>query len=108
MKHVMFTVYDQKADAHLPPFILPNIAMAERIFTECAGSDDHQFGRNPEDYTLLQIAEFDDENAELILTTPQKVILTALQAQSLAEKKNNAVEESSSSLSNGSQLRAST
>lgn len=63
MIHHIFTVYDQKAGAHLPPFILPAIPMAERTFSDCVNKPDHQFGAHPEDYTLLRIGTFDDETA---------------------------------------------
>ena len=65
MIHHMFAVFDQKASAHLPPFILPNVPMAERTFSDCCNKEGHQFCDHPEDYTLLRIATFDDESGRL-------------------------------------------
>lgn len=64
MIHSIFTVYDTKAQAYLPPFILPRAEMAKRIFSDCINSDDHQFGKHPEDYTLFHLGNWDDDTAE--------------------------------------------
>ncbi len=60
MKHEMFSVFDVKAQAYLPPFVLPSEGMAVRIFGDCVNSSDHQFGKHPGDYTLFRIGSFDD------------------------------------------------
>ena len=65
MKQLVFTVYDQKAKAHLTPFFLLQEQQAIRAFTDCVNSDDHPFGKHPEDYTLIQIGEFDDSDGKL-------------------------------------------
>lgn len=59
MKMKIFTVRDAKAEAFITPFFLPNTAMAERTFSDCINSDSHQFGQNPEDYSLWLLGEFD-------------------------------------------------
>lgn len=72
MKHNIFTVFDQKAKAHLPPFFLPEIGMAERTFADCCNDKEHQFGKHPEDYTLMRIGTFDDQTAYIkILEVPE-------------------------------------
>lgn len=73
MVHKMFTVYDTAAKAYLPPFFLPRVEMAQRIFADAVNSDSHQFGKHPADYTLFLIAEFDDEHAGVSLQTPEKI-----------------------------------
>ena len=65
MIHNMYAVYDEKAKAHLPPFILPELGMAIRTFTDCINAPDHSFGKHPYDYTLYEIATFDDKTATL-------------------------------------------
>lgn len=60
MLHKVFCVFDGKALAYLPPFILPEVGMASRVFGDCVNSDDHQFGKHPEDYTLFLIGSYDD------------------------------------------------
>lgn len=54
-----FAVWDSKAMAYLPPFFMPNAAMALRVFTDCVNDPAHQWGRHPEDYTLFFVGRFD-------------------------------------------------
>lgn len=61
MKFKLFSVYDSKANAFLPPFVLAETGMAKRAFSNCANDVNHQFGRNPEDFTLYRVGGFDDE-----------------------------------------------
>jgi len=65
MINEMFTIYDGKAEAYLPPFFLHQIAMASRVFSDCINSKDHQFSKHPEDYTLFHIGSFDDNTAKI-------------------------------------------
>lgn len=64
MKYIVFSVHDSKAEAFLPPWILPKRAQALRIFTDCINSADHQFGQNPADYTLFVLGEWDDHTGD--------------------------------------------
>lgn len=61
MKLSIFSVYDSKAQAYLPPFYMPRKQMAVRTFAECVNSKEHQFGKWPHDYTLFHLGGFDDE-----------------------------------------------
>lgn len=65
MNLYIFSIYDQKAEAYLPPFTLPKPAIAVRTFKGCVNDNDHAFGANPHDYTLFQIGIFDDETGSL-------------------------------------------
>lgn len=62
MKHEIFAVYDSKAAAYLPPFIMHKDEMAIRVFADCINDNGHQFGKNPADYTLFNIGDYDDNN----------------------------------------------
>lgn len=66
MKHKVFTVFDEKAGAHLPIFMMHREEMAQRVFGDCVNSADHAFAKHPADYTLFQIGEFDDSLGKLI------------------------------------------
>lgn len=72
MEHLIFSIYDEKAKAYLPPFTLPASAMAVRTFTDCINSRDHAFSRHPGDYTLYELGVYDDNTAEI---TPHAVRL---------------------------------
>lgn len=67
MIYTVFSIYDSKAEAYLPPFILPKIAQAKRAFADCVNSDSHQFGQNPADYTLFELGQFNDEDGRFML-----------------------------------------
>lgn len=62
MKHNLYSIYDVKADAYLPPFTLHQDGMAVRAFRDCCNDDTHNFGKNPGDYTLFKLGEFDDQS----------------------------------------------
>jgi hypothetical protein len=79
MNFNIFSIYDQKAKAYLPPFILPNEAMAVRTFSDCVNSKEHQFGAHPEDYTLFNIGDFDDSQGSIKQKTPHLVVATGLE-----------------------------
>lgn len=68
MKLKLFAVRDAKAEAFIPPFVLPNEAMAVREFTGCANDPTHAFCRNSDDYSLYEVGEFDDATG--VLTVP--------------------------------------
>lgn len=63
----IYTVYDVKARAYLPPFNLPEDGMARRTFGDCCNDKNHQFGAHPEDYTLFKLGEWDSVNAKYVL-----------------------------------------
>ncbi len=60
MRFRVFTVFDQKAVAYLPPFCLPEVGMATRVFKDMVNDPKHELGRHPEDYTLFEVAGFDN------------------------------------------------
>lgn len=83
MRHQAFSVYDSAAAAYLPPFYVPRLEVAVRIFTESANDRTHQFYKYPGDYTLFCVGEFDDNSGLLHpLPKPEK-ITSALEVQSV-------------------------
>lgn len=63
MKLRVFTVFDAKALAYLPPFFMGEIGAAVRAFKECANDGTHMFGKHPEDFTLFCLGVWDDATA---------------------------------------------
>ncbi len=55
----IFSIYDNAAMAHLPPFFLPTDAMAKRSFGDCINDPKHQFSQHPDHYTLFEHGFFD-------------------------------------------------
>lgn len=75
----IFTVYDLKSEAYLQPFFLDTKGQAIRTFTDCANDQNHQFGRHPEDYSLFDLGEYDDNAAKFKLYKSPKHIINALE-----------------------------
>lgn len=63
MLHKMYAIFDTKAEAYLPPFYLPNDAMAVRAITDCVNDPKHQFNAHPMDYVLFALGTFSDSDA---------------------------------------------
>lgn len=62
MNFKMFAIFDEKAKAFLPPFVLPETGQAVRAFADCVNDPNHQFGKHPHDYTLFHVAVWASEN----------------------------------------------
>lgn len=56
----MFTVYDSKVEAYLPPFYERASGSAIRAFEASCNQPEHQFRKHPADYTLFEIGTYDD------------------------------------------------
>jgi hypothetical protein len=61
----MYTVYDKKAQVYSQPFTAINDEVAQRIMQNCVNNPEHNYGLNPEDYSLAQLCTFDDSNAQV-------------------------------------------
>lgn len=59
----IFSVYDNKAAAFLPPFFMSNTAVAQRAFSDAVSDPSHAFAKNPTDYNLFEVGSFDDLTA---------------------------------------------
>jgi len=69
----LFCVYDEKAEAYLPPFFVPTKGIATRAFSDCINSKDHQFGKHPADYSLFFLGEWTDHDAKFHLNDRKMV-----------------------------------
>lgn len=65
MKLVACAIYDSVAKAFLPPFFVHNSVIAQRAVSDVANDDSHAIGKNPADYTLFRLGEFDDDTGLL-------------------------------------------
>lgn len=71
----VYSVWDDKAAAFIPPFFFPHEAQAVRAFADCVNDPSHAFGRNPHDYTLFRIAKWDDASG--LFVTQESTTLIA-------------------------------
>ena len=74
MKLRVFSVFDVKAKAYLPPFFMPEQGQAIRVFSDCVNNVEHQFGSHPGDYSLFEIGDFDDNHGQLVPCNPTMVV----------------------------------
>lgn len=79
MKMIIFSVYDVKAAVYTQPFYDVADASAVRSFKNTVSNADHAFGRNPEDFSLARIGQFDDQNAKLV-NEDVEILITGLEA----------------------------
>ncbi|AZL82960.1 nonstructural protein [Apis mellifera associated microvirus 17] len=79
MKGKMFCVFDSKAAVYHPPFTMQSTAHGIRAFTETCLDQRTELAKYPADFTLFEIAEFDDSSGEIKMH-PAKISLgTALE-----------------------------
>lgn len=62
----IYSVFDSKAAAFLPPFFVHNDAIAQRAFSEGANDPTHPFFKHPADYTLFRIGDFNDTTGQVV------------------------------------------
>jgi len=70
----IFTVFDEAAGAHLPPFFMNRTEQATRAFADCINSEEHRFSKHPDHYTLFLHGSFLDTTAEFTLQAAPKSI----------------------------------
>jgi len=72
----IFSVYDNKAEAFLPPFFCATRGQAIRMLTDAVSDPAHQFAKHPEDFALFELGTYNDANGALTSNaTPTGVII---------------------------------
>ncbi|QXP07926.1 MAG: nonstructural protein [Arizlama microvirus] len=65
MKLKLFTCYDSKLEAYMQPFFMTTRGQALRAFTDTVNDPSSIFAKHPEDYTLFEIGEYDDQTGDI-------------------------------------------
>ena len=65
MIHKIYAVYDSKGESYTPPFFDHAEGRAIRTFSDCCNDPGHQFGKHPEDYTLFDLGQYDDNTGTI-------------------------------------------
>lgn len=74
MKHKIFSVFDSKTEAFLPPFSLKTVGEAERVITSMVADPNNNFCKYAEDFTLFELGTWDDVDCKYeLLDTPFSV-----------------------------------
>ncbi len=79
MTEKVFTVYDSKIEAFLPPWHARTSGEAIRQFTDAAMDTKTQFSRHPSDFTLFEIGSFDNLTGTFTNLKAHASLGTALQ-----------------------------
>lgn len=56
----IYSIFDDKARAFATPFFMANEAMALRAFNDLVADPNTTIARNPSDYKLYHLGQFDD------------------------------------------------
>lgn len=78
MKKKIFAVYDSKAEAYVDFWLSPTTATAVRAFEAAAQDEGHEFHQFAADYTLMELGEWDNLNAEFTIRNAPFNLGTAL------------------------------
>lgn len=77
----MYTIHDRAAEVYNQPTFTLNEKIMLRILQNCLADPTHNFALNPDDYTLFEMGEYDD-NTGLITGELKKITnLLALKPQ---------------------------
>lgn len=74
MNFEIVAVHDAAARIFLTPFFVVHVDVACRSFSDIANDPSAAVGKNPEDYTLYHLGQWDDDKAGFVLF-PQPVHL---------------------------------
>lgn len=85
MKFGIFAVYDNKTAAFMQPFYSVNDRVAERAVRDCVNDPEHAFGRNPHDYVLYSIGQFNDADGTIESEVRSIISLGILGSQTESE-----------------------
>lgn len=61
----VFSVYDSKVETYSTPFFLRSKGEAMRTWVDIANDKSSDIGKHPEDYTLFEIGEWDQNTAKI-------------------------------------------
>jgi len=62
----VYTVYDSKTEAYMPPFFQPAKGAALRLFSDSVNDVNHTFNKHPSDFTLFELGTYDDSTAQFV------------------------------------------
>ena len=65
MKFGIYSIHDAKAKAFFSPVFMHAEGQCLREFTDACNDQEHPFGKNPQDYTLFYLGEYDDNTGEI-------------------------------------------
>lgn len=64
MKSKYYAVYDSKVEAYMNPFPMRTRGEAVRSWIDVVNDEKTQFAKHPEDFILMELAEFDPDTGK--------------------------------------------
>ncbi len=61
----IYTVFDSKPHAYLPPFFMKSNGEAVRAFSDTVNNPESSFNKHPEDYTLFELGNYDESTGKI-------------------------------------------
>lgn len=75
-----YAVYDSKVGVYEQPFLMRTKGEAIRSWVDVVNDEKTKFNKHPEDFTLMELGEYDDEKGQFInLATGPVAIGVALE-----------------------------
>lgn len=78
----IFSVYDSKTAAYLPPFYMPTKPAAMRAISDAVQTPDHQFFKHAADYNLYFLGTFCDNTCKFDIEATPINLCSLLELQS--------------------------
>lgn len=75
----VLTVYDSKAEIYMPPFYQRTTAEGLRAFEQVSNDPESNINRYPEDFTLFEIGEWDDDKGTIVMYEAKKALGVAVE-----------------------------
>lgn len=91
----LFTIYDSAAKAFNSPFAMRHVNEAIRGFQTALTDPQSNISQYPEDYALYECGEFDNNSGEFLTPDRPVIVISALEAKRLLEKKPEVTNEKS-------------
>lgn len=86
MKGKMFVIYDEKAGLYHPPTTFQSSAHARRAILQTAQDQRTEIANYPADFTVFEMASFDDSTGEVKLYEAKKSLGTVLEIKNAETK----------------------
>lgn len=64
MQFKVYTIYDTKVEAYLPPLFMKSKGEFLRAFAEAANNAQSPIGKHPQDYVAFEVGTWNDEDAK--------------------------------------------
>lgn len=83
----VFSVYDEKADYYMKPFLLDEIAEARRTFGDAIADEKTAVSKHPSDYRLYMLGQFDLKLGKMLPIDVNKLVASGTDYKTGVDKK---------------------